>query len=96
LTPFPVNYGYDDLGELTSATGYEPSGTARANENFGYGYDLAGNLLLRTNNTLIQEFTLDNANEVVNIQRLRGQTITFHGAFRIVHLSWRTSRIRTI
>jgi hypothetical protein len=69
LTPFPVNYGYDDLGELTSATGYEPSGTARANENFGYGYDLAGNLLLRTNNTLIQEFTLDNANEVVNIQR---------------------------
>jgi RHS repeat-associated protein len=55
---------------LTSATGYEPGGvTPRANENFGYGYDLAGNLLLRTNNTLIQEFTLDNANEVVNVQR---------------------------
>jgi len=64
-----VNYNYDDLSELTSATGYEPSGTPRANENFGYGYDLAGNLLQRTNNTLIQELTSDNANEVVNIQR---------------------------
>ena len=40
-----VNYGYDDIGQLTSAVGYEPDGvTQRANENLGYGYDAAGNL----------------------------------------------------
>jgi len=48
----------------------EPDGlTPRGNENFGYGYDPAGNLLLRTNNTLIQTFNTDNANELVNITR---------------------------
>ena len=34
-----------------------------------YGYDLAGNLVARTNHTLIQSFTPDNANALVNITR---------------------------
>jgi len=65
-----VNYGYDDIGEVISAVGYEPGGTTqRANENYGYGYDPAENLLWRTNNTLIQGFESDNANELVSVTR---------------------------
>jgi len=38
--------GYDDVGKLVSAVGYEPGGnTQRGNENFGYFYDGAENLL---------------------------------------------------
>ena len=63
-----VNYGYDDQGQLVSAVGLEPDGvTLRANENFGYGYDAAGNLMQRTNNTLLQTFNSDNANELLNV-----------------------------
>lgn len=65
-----VNYGYDAIGQLTSAVGYEPDAiTLRANEDFGYGYDAADNLLTRTNHTLIQTFTTDHANELVNVTR---------------------------
>jgi len=54
---------------LAGATGYETNGTLRGNENFGYGYDGAENQAFRTNNTLIQAFTSDNANELVNVTR---------------------------
>ena len=64
-----VNYGYDYVGQLTSAAGHEAGGLLRGNENFGYGYDPAGNLASRQNNTLIQSFTTDNANALVNITR---------------------------
>ena len=65
-----VAYGYDSIGQLTSAMGVEPDGvTVRGNENFGYGYDPAGNLAMRTNNTLIQAFTTAGANELMNITR---------------------------
>ncbi len=68
-----VNYGYDDIGEVISAVGSEPyppgTSTQRANENDGYGYDPAENLLLRTNNALIQGFESDNANELVSVTR---------------------------
>jgi RHS repeat-associated protein len=65
-----VNYGYDDIGQLTSAVGYEPDGvTQRANENLGYRYDAAGNLQQRSNNTLLQGFQTDNANQLVNVTR---------------------------
>ncbi len=65
-----VNYGYDGIGQLTSAVGYEPDGvTQRANENLGYGYDAAGNLQQRQNNTLLQGFQTDNANQLVNVTR---------------------------
>jgi RHS repeat-associated protein len=47
------------------------------NENFGYGYDPAGNLNLRTNNTLIQAFTTDGANQLLNVDR--SGLLTFAG-----------------
>jgi YD repeat-containing protein len=65
-----VNYGYDNIGQLTGAVGLESGGVIpRGNENFGYQYDPAGNLMVRTNNTLLQTFTPDNANALVNITR---------------------------
>jgi hypothetical protein len=56
--------------------GHEPGGALRGNENFGYGFDPAGNLLMRTNNTLIQTFTTGNANQLVNISRNDLLTVT--------------------
>ena len=64
-----VTYGYDDIGELTSAQGAESGGLLRANENFTYGYDGARNLAFRTNNTLQQSFITDNANQLLNVVR---------------------------
>ena len=64
-----VDFGYDNLGQLLSAVGQESGGILRGNEDLGYGYDLAGNLVARTNHTLIQSFTPDNANALVNITR---------------------------
>lgn len=45
------------------------NGLLRSNENLGYVYDPAGNLFLRTNNTLVQMFTSDGANELASITR---------------------------
>jgi len=64
-----VGYGYDNLGQLTSATGFEANGTPRFNENFGYAYDPAGNLTQRINDTLAQTFTVDPANELTHVLR---------------------------
>jgi RHS repeat-associated protein len=64
-----VAFGYDPIGQLTSAVGAEANNNLRGNENFGYQYDAAGNLAMRTNNTLIQTFTNGNANQLVNISR---------------------------
>jgi hypothetical protein len=74
-----VAYGYDSIGQLTSAMGVEPGGvTVRGNENFGYGYDPAGNLAMRTNNTLIQAFMTGSANELMNITRNNWLTVAGH------------------
>ncbi len=72
-----VAYGYDAIGQLTSAVGTETGGTSRLNEQFGYGYDLAGNLTGRTNGALTQAFTADGANELTNL--VRGGSLTFAG-----------------
>jgi len=74
-----VAYGYDNLGQLTSATGFDPDGSLRGNENFGYLYDPANNLLVRTNNTLVQAFTTDRANELVNVS-LENNLLTVVGS----------------
>jgi RHS repeat-associated protein len=57
-------YGYDLLGQLKTALGSEPGGSARLNEQFGYAYDPAGNLNWRTNNALIEAFSVNNLNEL--------------------------------
>ena len=64
------NYVYDNAGELLSAVGKEPGGTTnRLNEQFGYAYDAAGNLNYRTNNALVQDFGVNNLNELSTITR---------------------------
>ena len=62
-----VDYGYDALGQLTSALGKEGTSTTnRWHEQFGYAYDAAGNLNRRTNNALVQTFITDNRNQLIN------------------------------
>ncbi|MCZ7636884.1 MAG: hypothetical protein M5U12_13055 [Verrucomicrobia bacterium] len=55
-----VTYQYDRIGQLIKASGWEAGGAARAHEQFGYGYDAAGNLVSRTNQTLVQGFAQAN------------------------------------
>ena len=64
-----ANAGYDAIGELTSWSAREASGAPRLNEQLGYAYDAAGNLQQRTNNALVQSFSVDGANELTNIVR---------------------------
>jgi RHS repeat-associated protein len=71
------NYSYDNVGELTTAIGRESSGTSRLQEQLGYLYDAAGNLNVRTNNALIQNFTVNKLNELTNL--LRSGTFTVAG-----------------
>ena len=65
-----VDYTYDDLGQLISASGKEPGGTTnRWQEQFNYVYDKAGNLLYRTNHTLAQAFGVNDLNQLTNQSR---------------------------
>ena len=74
-----VDYGYDALGQLVDATGRENGGTTnRVHEQFGYAYDAAGNLNRRTNNALVQSFTVNNLNQLSNATR--SGTLTVAGA----------------
>ncbi len=64
-----VDYTYDAAGQLKTASGKESGGTPhRYNEQLGYSYDPAGNLLNRTNNTLIQNFVVNSLNELTNVK----------------------------
>ena len=60
---------YDAIGELTGWMGKETNGTTRLNEQLGYAYDAAGNLKQRTNNALVQTFSVDAANALTNVAR---------------------------
>jgi RHS repeat-associated protein len=62
-----VDYAYDPLSQLQVASGKESGGTNRWQEQFGYAYDAAGNLNYRTNNLLVQSFTVNNLNELSNV-----------------------------
>jgi REP element-mobilizing transposase RayT len=48
--------------------------------NLVVGMKWLGNLLWRTNNTLIQAFTTDNADELVNVSRINNSPLTVAGA----------------
>jgi RHS repeat-associated protein len=74
-----TDYGYDNIGQLISAKGTESdTTTARLNEQFGYGYDAAWNLNVRTNNALIQNFAVNSLNELSN--SFRSGTLTVAGS----------------
>jgi RHS repeat-associated protein len=60
-------FGYDNIGQLTSASATDPSGgPKRSQEQLGYSYDPAGNLAWRTNNALLQKFALNNLNQLTS------------------------------
>lgn len=70
------DYGYDALGQLTSAQGKESGGTSRLQEQLSYGYDAAGNLTNRVNNGFSQTFTLNNSyNQLSSAARTNGFTV---------------------
>jgi RHS repeat-associated protein len=73
-----MNYTYDNIGQLKSAQGFEFDGTNRLHEQFGYAYDKAWNLNYRTNNALVQAFTVNNLNEISNVTR--SGTLTVSGS----------------
>jgi len=60
-----VTYTYDSAGELKTAQGRESGGSpSRLQEQLGYAYDAAGNLTSRTNNALLEMFSVNAANEL--------------------------------
>ena len=71
-----VDYGYDAIGQLKTATGKEYGGTTnRVNELFGYAYDGAGNINYRTNNALVQTFNVNSLNELTTGTRSGNKTV---------------------
>jgi RHS repeat-associated protein len=73
-----VNYTYDNMGQLQSATGKESGGsTNRLQEQLRYVYDAVGNLNYRTNNALVQTFIVNSLNEFTNVSR--SGTLTVEG-----------------
>ena len=62
-----ANYTYDAIGQVIGDQAYEVSGnTARLNEQLRYGFDPAGNLNNRTNNTLVENFAVNSLNELTS------------------------------
>jgi len=65
-----VDYAYDNIGQLKNVAGYESDHlTVRRQEQFGYVYDKAGNLTVRTNNLNWLErddFVDNNINQVTS------------------------------
>jgi RHS repeat-associated protein len=71
-----VDYSYDPIGQLRTANGKESGGlTNRTHEQFGYAYDSAGNLNWRTNNDLLQNFSVNSLNELASSGRNTNMTV---------------------
>jgi len=70
-----VTYTYNPIGQLKTASAKESGSTTRLNEQFGYAYDAAGNLLARTNNTLTQNFSANSVNQLTNVTRTGTLTV---------------------
>jgi RHS repeat-associated protein len=69
LTTNSVAIGYDGIDQITNWSGQETNGSLRHNEQLAYAYDAAGNLNIRTNDALIQTFTVDALNQISNVNR---------------------------
>jgi RHS repeat-associated protein len=75
-----VNYGYDQIGQLTSVLGKESGGaTNRLQEQLKYEYDAAHNLNTRTNNLLVETFNVNSLNELSNVTRNATNALTVAG-----------------
>ncbi len=75
-TASTVAVGYDDIAQLTSWSAKETGGALRLNEQNGWAYDPAHNLLRRTNSALVQTFNNDAANQLATITRTGPLTVT--------------------
>jgi len=72
-----VNYAYDGIGELTNASGLQANGSGRVDEQRGYLYDPAGNLIQKN------EYPPGTPeNTVYRINRLNQITNTFFGVLK--------------
>ena len=70
------DYSYDSIGQLKAAKGKESGGTTnRWQEQLGYAYDAAGNLAYRSNNVLLQTFSVGSQNEIQSISRAGTYTV---------------------
>ena len=76
LTTNIVSIAYDPIAEVTSWMAKEANNTPRQNEQLGYGYDAGKNLQFRTNNALVQTFTVDSLNQLSNVTRAGTLTVT--------------------
>jgi RHS repeat-associated protein len=76
LTTNNISIGYDPVGQLTSWNGTETGGALRHNERLGYAFDAAENLHIRTNDALVQTFTVDPLNQLTNVSRTGALTVT--------------------
>jgi YD repeat-containing protein len=71
-----ASYGYDHIGQLLTVAGKEAGGTpSRLQEQLGYGYDAAHNLNWRTNNALVQSFSVNSLNELASVARTGTLTV---------------------
>jgi RHS repeat-associated protein len=68
--------GYDNTGQLTRWAAKEDGGAPRLQEQLGWDYDPAGNLLHRTNNALLQIFATDERNRLETITRTGTLTVS--------------------
>ncbi len=65
-----ASIGYDGIGELTNWSGTNaPGGHLRHNEQLAYQYDAGGNLIVRTNDALVQTFAVDSLNQLSGVTR---------------------------
>jgi YD repeat-containing protein len=70
-----VDYEYDSMGQVTSASAKEGPGRLRNDQQMSYGYDAGGNLLARTNNLLKQAFNVNRLNQLTNVVRTGTLTV---------------------
>jgi RHS repeat-associated protein len=75
LTGNTMDYTYDAAGQLNSALGMESGGTTRLHEQFGYAYDVAGNLNYRTNANRTETFTLNALNQITGVDTPRTSVV---------------------
>lgn len=71
-----ASYTYDGIGEVVGDVAVEGT-TSRMNEQLHYGFDPAGNLQYRTNNTLLENFQVNTLNELT--QNTNGGKLTVMG-----------------
>jgi RHS repeat-associated protein len=74
-----VDFGYDNLGQLTGALGYLSGGSPIANEQIAYTYDGGWNMTARTQNGAATTYTISDRNQATAISGLGSATFDING-----------------